>query len=209
MKDVPEDVSPVCSRHPERKGPWVCVTCHRYFCYDCVVHKNLGSVIVHVCPCEECRGRCIEGTYDERKDVIVEHSSGENNKSHMTFSFSLKRIKNRFALSMIIPTVTFLISQGMSIMGGGQAVTWLIPVWAALIFLMSGRMFWPYVIIFCCSVFGFIFSIFRLVGKDVLSGFRTFDYITTGLSLEFDIMMLGMWLASIIILGISYYEFTE
>ena len=195
----------VCHFHPERKAEWRCASCKRVYCNDCTVHKRVGKFVAHICPEESCRGKCLKVSVDEATGTIesMEESQEEGGgkkkqKSKVARIFS-RRYLTRFYLALILPCLALATHDVFLIIQGRTPHLWLLLAWAGLIFLMSGRYFWPYVTIALFTAGYTIYCFQRLYSHQFHPEDNTALY---GISL-------GLWGASLLFLAVSSAEFTE
>ena len=194
-------VLPFCTFHPAKESVWVCCACHTAYCDDCVTHRQMGKFIAHICPRPECRGRCVPVQVDPATgELLVPGEDGKiEEKTTPHHIFKLERSLIRFYLALILPMAVIIIHDVFWMIQGHHPSWGMLIIWAALVFLMSGRRFWAYICLMFFNMVHVIFFIFRVTSHRFSPGDKPLLlYIA-----------MGVWIVTFLMLAISWSEFSE
>ncbi len=186
-----------CPRHPGQLPEWLCSSCGTGWCNECVIHKNLGKVVVHICPDDTCRGRCMKATMDPLTGRPAEAAPEKAQYSRIPRR-SVKHYLTRYWLALAVPSFTLIVTTMFGMIQGGPFLWWTYVIWVALVFLMSARNFWPYVLVSCFCAFKAFMSLTGILSQEYGMGHPLINKIS-----------LGLWCLSLVILAVSWSEFNE
>ena len=194
-------MSRTCCQHPMQTAEWICQTCDVLFCDECVIHKKVGKFTAHICPLPQCRGRCVPFDVNQATGSVEAAGREKEPKKEKKplEKFEPRRYLTRYYIALAFPSLALISYDVLVAVQGRSPLWWIVVAWAGLIFLMSGRYFWAYVMVTGISGMYTLLCFHRIYSHQ----FYAND------NMLLNKICLGFWILTLIFLLYSYSEFSD